>query len=191
MGQDKALLRLDGQTLIHRVIDALTPVVTPILCVVSPTSDISDMPSHVLIVRDPVPHEGPLAGLVNGWNAMPTEIERAFVASCDAPFITVGWIKGMMNHLENHDAAWALVKGRKHPLSAAYHRRIVGPAEALMKAGKRRLLDLATVADVNEVTVRALRDMDQALGALANINTPQDYRRVLERNKPGPGEGSK
>lgn len=167
MGQDKAALLLNGQTLLQRVIAVVEPLFSEVI--VSTRRVRADC-GYGQICDDPA-HSGPLAGLSAGLAV--TKTRWVFVIACDMPFITPELITQLASLRENFDAVVPVVQGYPQPLAAFYATRILGQLQELQRGeGKqslRELLTKLTVRYVNETEVQAAD-----LGGFVDLDTPQD-----------------
>jgi len=190
MGRDKATLRVEGETLIQRQVRLLVRIGIREVFLSRPAGDAlpegpSDPPRgwgfpgnapvtvDVTVVRDPVPDQGPLAGIVAG-------LERAgpralLVLAVDMPGVTAAFLEGLV-------AAAALQEGigsaprvgdRWEPLCALYPAGILDPARRHLDGPRRSpsgLLDSLLAA--GRIRPLELRPIEAA--ALRSWNTPDD-----------------
>jgi molybdopterin-guanine dinucleotide biosynthesis protein A len=82
MGQDKASLPLNGQTLLQHVVATMQQLFPEVIVSVRQPRPESDMPQ---VCDDPA-HTGPLAGLAAGLERATTP--WVFAVACDMPFVT-------------------------------------------------------------------------------------------------------
>ncbi len=88
---------------------------------------------RLLIVPDPVPGLGPLAGFVSGAAAARGRV--AVVLAGDLPFVTAAFVDRIGEGLaadREHEAHVPLVDGRAQPLCAAYRSETVATAARLL-----------------------------------------------------------
>src|SRR5262245_7885026 len=83
MGTSKALLPFGPETMLQRVVRLLSEVVPTMVVVAAVDQDLPELPRHVTVARDEHEGRGPLEGLRAGLKALPLEVERAYVTSCD------------------------------------------------------------------------------------------------------------
>jgi molybdenum cofactor guanylyltransferase len=169
-GRDKRGLLVGGRRIIERQLDVLRQLTEDIMIV-------GDRPFENLPgtrpVRDRVPASGPLGGL----DAALTDArhDRLILVACDMPFVTVGFLRGLLNHLDVADAVVPRTERGYHPLCAIY-RRSCHPAVLRHLAESRlKMVDL-----FEDLTVHVVeQDEVQRLGGdrdLANVNTPDELR---------------
>lgn len=117
MGTDKALLELDGKTLLSHAVDLCSKFCDEIL--ISSDAEEHRVGSHRL-VADEVKDCGPMGGIysclkesANEWN---------FVLSVDSPFVTKDFVEFIKGEARNFDAVVPLHDGKKEPLIGFYPR---------------------------------------------------------------------
>src|SRR5690349_9052533 len=87
MGTSKALLPFGPETMLQRVVRILSNVVSPIVIVAAEDQEIPQLPAGVIVTHDEREGRGPLEGLRAGLKALPTNVDRAYVTSCDVPLL--------------------------------------------------------------------------------------------------------
>jgi molybdopterin-guanine dinucleotide biosynthesis protein A len=187
MGRPKAWLPLAGEPLLVRVARVLASAADPVVVVAAADQDLPPLPPGVLVARDEVPDQGPLAGLAAGLAALAGRAEVAFATSCDAPFLELAFVGRLVERLGDCAAAVPLVDGRRYPLSGVYRVDLLPTVRGLLAAGQRRLLDLLDAVPTRLVTADELRAADPRLRSLVNVNTPEEYAAaVREVDSPPP-----
>jgi molybdopterin-guanine dinucleotide biosynthesis protein A len=159
-----------------------TPGMGPIVVVAAPGQDLPELPDSVRVVRDPVAGRGPLQGLAAGLAALPADIELAYAAATDVPFLEPAWIGLLVGLIGDSDLAIPFAEGYHHPLAALYRPSRVLPAiETLLRENRLRPLFLMGSVRSRVVEADQLRTVDPALSTLRNLNTPDDYRQALRQ----------
>lgn len=174
-GHDKASLIVDGQTILSRQLAALGPVASRRLVIASDSSRYADY--QVEVVPDIVAGLGPLGGIYTALRAATTP--AVLIVACDMPFVTSRFLEHLERRLGSADAVVPRTADGRHVLCAALATRLVDAAGAALAAGQRALYDFlhdCTVVDITPDEV-AMFDADGRL--LANVNTDQDYQRLL------------
>lgn len=177
MGQNKALLDIDGKKLIERVVQALSAVTDTILIVANDAE-----PYHFLnlpIVPDIEKGYGPLMGLYSGLKAIRSEL--AVLAAVDMPFLSPDFLRYLLTLAPDYDVVIPNAYDRLHPLCAIYRRTSCLPAiEAAIARRQRRLIAFHSQVRVRQVSEAEIRRIDPDLRTLMNVNTPQDLMRARE-----------
>lgn len=166
---DKALADVDGTPMVRRVADRLAEVTGEL--VVNCRADQRDALAAALDGReyrfavDPVPDEGPVAGVRAGTRA--TNGEVVAIVGCDMPRVDPTLFEYLFAVCES--GAVPRAADRLHPLHAVYDRQTARTsAERTLATGSRRLYDfldrvdpvVADVATVQGVDATAFTDVD-------------------------------
>jgi molybdopterin-guanine dinucleotide biosynthesis protein A len=183
MGRDKAMLPFGPELMLQRVVRILCDIVDrdAIVVVAARDQPLPELPNDVIITYDSQPHRGPLEGLAAGLRAMPAHITAAFVTSCDAPIIVERFVATLFEQLGDHEIAVPYDGQFHHPLTAVYRPSVLPIVQKLLAADQRRLRDLFAHVRTLEVSTDELQRVDATLSTLMNLNSPEDYRRALER----------
>ena len=198
MGRSKALLELDSEPLLSHVARALLPSCEEIVLSVAnqalaPIGFVRELEeavrrtgAEVRIARDATPDLGPISGLAAAL-AM-TDARVAFVSGCDSPFLRPDLVQSLLERIEEPPGVDAVIPrrdGHLEPLLAAYR---VTP---LLRHFRHRLSQGGgpitrgfSELRVREVSGVALEELDPDGASFANINTPGEYKRALERIAP-------
>jgi len=175
MGFPKALLPFAGETLIARVLRRLEPLTVGRIVVAAPDQDLPALPA--LIVRDSEPHRGPVAGLAAGLAA--AGAPRAFVTSCDAPFLNRELVRWMIDESASWDVVAPEWNGRLNPLHAVYATALAADYRRLLEADQLRPVDLYPRIRLRVVSPDEVRRFDPDGRSFTNLNSPEDYQRAL------------
>ena len=179
MGTSKATLPFGPETMLERVVRLLRTVVSPILVVAASGQVLPELPAEILVARDERESRGPLEGLRAGLKALPSDVDAAYVTSCDVPLLVTGFVERMIELLGSHEIAVMEIDGFAHPLSAVYRRSVLPQVEALLAADKLRPAFLFDAVNTRRVRPEEMRALDPDLRTLRNLNTPEDYQAAL------------
>ena len=183
-GRDKGALVVGGRTVRDRLVAVLTQAVDDVMVVGGQpaggrTND-GPWPAGIRYVEDLVAGHGPLAGLQAALAAAASE--AVFVVACDMPGLTVPLVRFLLATAAEADAADVVVPRTEngyHPLCAVYRRTCLPVVSRHLAAGRLALRDLLTEVRVHEVTETELAPIGHPATLLANLNTPDDYRALL------------
>ena len=178
MGTSKALLPFGPETMLQRVVRILAGVVSPVVVVAAPNQELPDLPHDVIVTRDEREGRGPLEGLRAGLKALPPDVERAYVTSCDVPLLETGFVRQMIDLASDYDIAVMEIDGFTHPLSAVYRRATLPSVEDLLANNRLRPVFLFDAAKTRRVKPEEMTS-DPDLRTLRNLNTREDYERAL------------
>ena len=178
MGTSKALLPFGPETMLQRVVRILSDLIAPLVVVAAADQQLPELPAGVLVARDERPERGPLEGLRAGLRALPDDVERAYVTSCDVPLLVPGFVTQMLEHSRNHDIAVMEIDGFPHPLSAVYRRSVLPHVEGLLAQDRLRPVFLFDAVRTRRVRPEEMTS-DPDLRTLRNLNTREDYQQAL------------
>jgi len=150
LGRDKPLVEIGSRTVLSRILDATAHIADAVLAVrevrpfraalaaegweadaegaARPPGSValrSPKGRALLVVPDPVPDLGPLAGVASGLDAARGTI--CVVLAGDLPFVTRDLVDRLSRELEGDAESDAVVphaRGRAQPLCAAYRREV-------------------------------------------------------------------
>jgi molybdopterin-guanine dinucleotide biosynthesis protein A len=169
MGQDKAMLSLDGKPLLQHVIDAVTQVFPYVMISVRQPRDGLGLPQ----IRDAQTHAGPLAGLAAALASIDTP--WLFAVACDMPFVAPALLEYLARQRGGHQAVVPVVRGYPQPLAAFYTGSCLGVIrEILAGDGKHSLRALLERLDVCYVDEAQLLEHDPQLRSFFDLDTPAD-----------------
>jgi molybdenum cofactor cytidylyltransferase len=179
MGTQKLLLPYGGTTVIGRVVDAVVGAAVERTVVVTGADHerVAEALAgrDVVLVRNPDGEGDMLSSVRCGVAAVPGECEAAMVVLGDQPSISAGLIEKLVRAYRGAGRGIAVptYEGRRgHPV--LFSRRYFGEVMTGFEGEGLRGLLLAHPEDVLEVAAATS-------GVLVDIDTPEDYRRAVER----------
>lgn len=181
LGIDKQELIFDGKTFLEMIVIALTPVTKRILLVGNVDADRHQLPDSVSIAQDERAGKGPLEGIRVGLAALAEDCEYAFVSSCDVPLLTGALVEFLFARMGDSDAIVPTEGPRKYGMTAIYRTRLLNAVDQRIQQNKLRVCDLADGFDITNIDAEELRVVDPELDTLTNINSAEDYFRLLKR----------
>jgi molybdopterin-guanine dinucleotide biosynthesis protein A len=192
MGQDKALLTLNGRTLIQRVADALAPLCDELILVTNAPEKFSRW--GLRITTDLFPNAGSLGGLYSGLTL--AQHELAIAVACDMPFLNTELLRYLVSLADELDAVVpdlsesstspsaplpqgeGRVKAKQidlHPLHAVYRHTCLAPIEAQLRAGDLRMIGFFARVRTRYVNRADVVRYDPTLRSFFNVNTPEEW----------------
>jgi len=184
MGQDKALLLIEGEPLLARLVRQLSEV-SECVTIATGTGDraeryravLQDPLSEVTIhfAEDRYPGEGPLSGLHAGLCVIKEE-GYVLVTACDMPDISSSLL---LRLLEASSSGSDAIYAQGLPFHALYHTRVV---RLLGEALEQRSLRVMSFLGGLNTTVLPLEIVGlESSAELFNLNTQEEYRNYLNR----------
>ncbi len=173
MGQNKALLPINGLANIERIKKQLTTTFEEVILVTNDEAKYQFL--NVPTVSDKVKNKGPLAGIQAGLMASSYDV-NVFVA-CDMPFISVDLAQVLVEQSEGFDAVVPVINGEQHPLFAVYKKSVLAEVENCLRTNQLRIKNLLERLNVNYVTEEHLliKEIDNIQQVFYNMNHPSEY----------------
>jgi molybdenum cofactor guanylyltransferase len=183
MGRDKALLAVEGRTLLEIALDKLRILGGPAARIVAARSDFS---SYAPVIPDLHSGCGPLGG-IEAALAVTTRPFNVFLP-VDTPLLPARFLAWMLQRAQITGALLTVprVNGWPQPLCAVYHRDLLAPITTALLAGNYKVMPIVTAAAGNRsdvFDVERLASTDAELPGLSplplyrwfyNCNTPED-----------------
>ncbi|MEW5979121.1 MAG: molybdenum cofactor guanylyltransferase [Acidobacteriota bacterium] len=178
MGRDKALVELDGQSLIQRSVGLLRQLTSQVF-VIGPPATYSFLGTDK-VIPDCVPRAGPLGGIYTALRHSGTAIN--LILACDMPRMSAMFLNLLIQSIPGFDAV--LMRhddGKLEPLCAAYTKACLPAIERDLRSKKLKVSSF-----LDQVRVKFIRESDlPALGLdggiFQNVNTPADLEAEMER----------
>lgn len=173
-GRDKLAEQLDGRSLLDRAIAGVRPHAGAVIVVARPGGD-PTVPADVLVVRDPVAFQGPLAGLLAGLKAATGPV--VLVVGGDMPELIGAVAAAMLAALAVPGVAAVVLEdqGRARPLPVVLRRAPATAAAArLRSAGEHRLRALIDALATEVIAEADWRALDPDGRSVRDIDTPAD-----------------
>ncbi len=173
-GQNKALLTVEGQTLVGRLIERFTELFEQVILVSNRPVELSAW--ECLIASDLLPARGSLVGLHAGlFFCRPS---HAFVVACDMPFLKPEMIALILEHWEPRWEVVVPVTAEGYqPLCAVYAKGCIKLIENQVRQGRMKISRWYDQVKVKTIPESSLRQVDPELISFFNINTHEDWQR--------------
>jgi molybdopterin-guanine dinucleotide biosynthesis protein A len=182
-GGDKLAVEVDGRPLLHRAIDAVAEVADQVVVVIGadapePTLP-SDLPVPVVVARDAIAGQGPLAGIAAGLAAASHPL--AILVGGDQPDLQPEVLRELLRRLTPAaggpplDVVGLEEDGRLRPLPVALRVATAGPAAGVALAGgTRSLVGLFGRLRAGTLSPDRWRVLDPTGDSLRDIDTRHD-----------------
>jgi molybdenum cofactor guanylyltransferase len=183
-GRDKLAEPVGGRPLLHHAIEGVRSVAAEVVVVVAPDAS-RELPGDVIVIHDPTPFEGPLAGLAAGLRAARHAV--CLVVGGDSPSLVTGVLELLVAALDDRsiDAAVVDDAGRRRPLPAALRRDPgLAAAERLLGGGQRRLRLVFEALPTQTLREELWRRVDPEGATLRDIDTLDDLAGVKPTDAP-------
>jgi molybdopterin-guanine dinucleotide biosynthesis protein A len=178
MGRDKALLEIDGVTLIVRAVTLLRSVLDEATVIASKAGYES---LGLRIVGDDFPGFGPLGGIATAlhiskkpWN---------LVIACDLPYLSKAWLEYLIERALKSEADAVVpmnVRGPE-PLCAMYHKNAEQRIRTGVEGGIRKVTDSFANLHVEHLEPDEWKGFASGGPLFKNVNSPADYKEAKAR----------
>jgi molybdopterin-guanine dinucleotide biosynthesis protein A len=178
MGRDKALLEIDGVTLIVRAVTLVRSVLDEATVIASKAGYES---LGLRIVGDDFPGFGPLGGIATAlhiskkpWN---------LVIACDLPYLSKAWLEYLIERALKSEADAVVpmnVRGPE-PLCAMYHKNAEQRIRTGVEGGIRKVTDSFANLHVEHLEPDEWKGFASGGPLFKNVNSPADYKEAKAR----------
>ena len=184
-GRDKALIEIDGKTMLDRMIQLLR-IATGKVKLVAPPGKYAGYDAE--IVADQWPGEGPLGGIITALEDAAKSSRKGewnLMVSCDMPFLTSAWLKFLRRRAAQSKAQVVLPHSASgpEPLCACYRTDGAAKLRAAFESGVRKVTEGLKHVSTEVLDEKDWKRFDSAGRLFWNMNTMADYneaRRILE-----------
>jgi molybdopterin-guanine dinucleotide biosynthesis protein A len=177
MGRPKAFLPYEGSTVIGHIVSEIKDLFSEVFIVANEVESFEDL--GVDVVKDILPHRGPLGGILSGL--MTSSNHYAFVTACDMPLIDKRLVRELVSRRQDNDVVVLSHPQGIEPLFGVYSKNCIKPLEESLFAGNLSVQDFLSGLKAGVYEWMPERQDVEALPPFFNINTPQDYSRVIAR----------
>jgi molybdenum cofactor guanylyltransferase len=178
MGRDKALLEINGSSLIARAARLLQSV-TGDPMIIGSTSLYKSLGTP--IVADDWPGHGPLGGM-----ATALRVSRApwnLIIACDLPYLTRAWLDFLIERAmkSKADAVVPMNERGPEPLCAMYHKNAENRIRSAVEGGVHKVTESFARLRVEYVEPREWKAFASEGLLFKNVNSPADYEEAKVR----------
>ncbi len=132
----------------------------------------------VRVIIDDQPYQGPVSVLERALREI--NFDRAFVCSCDVPFVNGNLARRLCDMLGDDEVLIPRVDGKLQMLHAVYRKDCAKTLATMRKKGENRLHEIVNFAKARILPEDEIRALDPELRSFFNVNTPKDYQRALK-----------
>lgn len=175
LGEDKALVKVEGKPLIQMVIERVGCLFDNIL-VVSPTPSrlaFLQQARGVSLVQDAVPGKGPLGGIYTGL--IRSRDRYNFICGCDMPFLNPGLVEFLFGIAweRDVDAVVPVVAGFPEPLHSIYSKKCLASVKDNLDKQELKVKVFFPQIRCAFIPEHLMRRYDPSLLSFFNLNTPK------------------
>jgi len=188
LNTDKAILELDGITILNRVIKEVKGLVDEVIIVTNSEDRCNTykklVSPEVKFAVDAYEYQGPLVGAATGFEV--ASGEYCLLLPVDSPFISKEVVSLLFDCCVGKSAAIPRFTNMEiEPLHAVYH--TLNALDAAKKCIERGEFEMGAMVDklrgVRYISTMVIEQLDPELKTFFNINTPSDLRKATALNK--------
>jgi len=174
LGHYKALVELDGESLVQRAVSKLGFLNSDIIIVLAEGQQPPRVTGYpkLRIVTDAYPGKGPLVGIYSGL--LSSDSYYNLVVACDMPFLNQHLLGYMLQISAGFDVTIPQLGKMVEPLHAVYSKKCLGVIEKLLGEGSLKIDRLLSLVRVRYVEVKEIESFDPEHLSFFNINTKED-----------------
>lgn len=174
-GRDKALLEVNGQTLLQRTVATLRSVVEDVI-VLGP-SERAQQVEGVEVLQDEIPGIGPLAGIYTALRARPGQ--AVLVVAVDMPFLSTDLLRYLVSLSHEADIVLPVLEEWTQQTHTVYGPACLPHITAQIQSGDYKIDRFFANVTVRRLDEAELRRFDPELRSFRNVNTPDLWQAAL------------
>lgn len=183
MGRNKALLEIDGVSLIRRAAGVLEGMFSEVFVVAGDSAPYEGMGFRV--ASDICPGNDSLGGLHAAVSM--ARGSRVFTAGCDMPLLRPALISAMASMADGWDVVVPVRSGRPEPLCAFYGKKCEAPIRESISGGDLKMTGFHPKVRVRRIEEAEWRQWDPEGASFLNANTPDEFDRIKAMITAGEG----
>ena len=178
MGQDKALLKLKGQTLLERALELARGVSRDVRVV--GTAD--KFAAFAPVIEDVFRDQGPLSGIHAALKSSSTDLN--LILAVDLPFLKSNCLHYLISQARVTTALVTVPRagGAWQTLCAVYRRGFAEYAEQSLREGKNKIDPLFSRVQTKVIEENELVQHGFSPDIFQNVNTPDEFRRAQKQS---------
>ncbi|MCB0730197.1 MAG: molybdenum cofactor guanylyltransferase [Ignavibacteriae bacterium] len=186
MGENKALLEINGITVIEHIKNLMTPIFNKLILITNTPDEYKFL--GLQIFTDIYEQKGPLTGIHSGL--VNSETDDNFIISCDIPLLNKSIIKFICEYKTEHPITVCKADGFIQQLAGKYSKSLITSAEEILKSNenetrdvnqKKRKCSVLTILDkCGAEIINAEELIIYKQHMFFNMNRPEDYNWILK-----------
>lgn len=179
-GINKALVEVNGERLIERVVRVMEPIFEHLILVTNTPQEYAYL--QLPMVVDLIQGLGPLGGIYTGLETISEE--AGFFMACDMPFLNSGLIRHMVETREDFDAVVPKIDWKIETLHAIYTKGCLPAIRQLIDAREYQVIKFFRKVRVRYLSEEEIRAFDPELRSFFNINRPEELSDAKKLSSP-------
>lgn len=170
MGVNKALIKIEGTTIINRTYILFTKLFNEIIIVTNEKTVFCNLDAK--IYSDLIPERGVLGGLYTGL--LFSSYAFSFCVACDMPFLKKSVIEYLISKRSDYDVVVPRTKDGLQPLHAIYSKNCLDPIKRAIEKEKYKIIDFYPMVKVKIIDEYEFYSLDPMRESFINVNTPEE-----------------
>lgn len=167
MGTDKALVQINGETLLEKAIHICRPLCSQIFI---SSNNVAHEKFGYKIIPDEIKNCGPLGGIYSCLKQ--SETDWNFVLSVDAAFVKPNFVSFLISEIGNYDAVAPVHDFGHEPLIAMYHKNGLTIMKKMLDSKKYKMNNLLN--SINTKFADSQKWVAEFPELFRNLNHPSD-----------------
>jgi molybdopterin-guanine dinucleotide biosynthesis protein A len=131
------------------------------------------------LIRDLIPHQGPIGGIQTALISSPHE--WVFIKAADMPFFVPELFRMMLDSTRDADLVIPVHGKLFEPLLALYNRRCIPAIASVLKSGERSVTAIFEKLRLKTIGEEQWRIVDAEGSSFLNVNTPEDWAELTAK----------
>ena len=178
MGSNKAVLEVDGERMIEAVYHRMADLFEEVMLVTNNPATYDFIPCRKVV--DIFPDMGPMSGIHAALQACRTP--RIFVAACDMPTMNPRLVRNLCAEPGSFDSVVPETPDGLEPLHSVYAQSGFERMQKMLENDERSMLTFLKRASTRIIPRDTVARIDPGFSSFRNINTPEDYRLLIEQD---------
>jgi molybdopterin-guanine dinucleotide biosynthesis protein A len=176
LGQNKAFLEINGESLIERIVDRVGQICEEIIIVTNEVDEYEHL--EATVIPDVLPGKGALGGIYSGLQAASNL--HSLVVACDMPFLNLALLRYMQGFAATYDVVMPRVRQFTEALHAIYSKSCLPHIERRLQAGDLQITHFLSDVRVGYVEQEEIEVFDPDHLSFFNINSQVDLQKACE-----------
>jgi molybdopterin-guanine dinucleotide biosynthesis protein A len=185
MGTDKALLPIEGKTMIEHIIAQVNDIGDEVIVITNTPGQYKFL--GLPLFADVIPDKGALGGLYTAIDA--ASHPHTLILACDMPFVNRDLLRYMISLTPEADAIIPKIaapdgekkkSGMAEPLRAIYSKTCLAPIRKCIDEDNLKMIAFFRDITLRWVDEEEIRKFDPQLVTFMNANTPEELGEIKE-----------
>jgi len=177
MGVNKALIKIEGTTIINRTHILFKKLFNEIIIVTNEKTVFCNLDAK--IYTDLIPERGVLGGLYTGLFF--SSYAWSFCVACDMPFLRKSVIEYLISKRLDYDVVVPRTKDGLQPLHAIYSKNCLEPIKRAIEQEKYKIIDFYPMVKLKIIEEYEFYSLDPMRESFINVNTPEELLLIKKR----------